>query len=157
MGQDWDKLVDELFFFSSLADTELEVPLSEGHHAKQWVCTVCTTHPRFPSEKALLQHERIAHGRQCEARRYVEGTDCPICGIRFATRLRCIAHLSDKRRTRCSSQLRLLDPLPDAEVVRLDSEAREARSAARRNGCTVPRAGAQAYRPDGRPVGRPKL
>ena len=157
MDHDWDMLVDELFFFSSLADKELEAPLSEDHHAKQWVCTFCPTHPRFPSEKAMLQHQRIAHGKQCEARRFVGGTECQICGIRFATRLRCIAHLSDKRRTKCSSKLYLLEPLPDAEIARLDAEAEEARSVARKSGCTVPRAGAQAFRSDGRPVGRPKL
>ena len=157
MGHEWDRLVDEFFFVSSLADPQLETLGCETHHAKPWCCDQCPSKPRFPTQKALQLHQRISHGLRCEARRFVAGQDCPVCGIRFATRLRCIAHLSDKRRIKCSSQLNRLSPLPDEVVAQLDEEARLARAEARKKGHTVPRAGGQARQANGRPVGRPKL
>ncbi len=62
---------------------------------------------------------------------------CPVCKTNFHTRLRVLAHLSDKRRTSCSSALvaGAHPRLASEEVLRLNQIA-EAWRNARRDGHT---------------------
>ena len=108
-------------------------------------CTVCAA--TFHTNKAARQHERAKHGFRATADRFV-GSDpvCPVCGKRFATRLRAVAHLSEARvrsktpKVTCRERV-LRGEFPPAEAAdlllarRLD---RVERSAARRRGHTVP-------------------
>ena len=70
-------------------------------------------------------------------RRYVASSVCPACGTDYHERLRCISHLSDKRQPKCAVWIRAhVEPLPDAEVARLDAIDRVLRRAAWRQGHT---------------------
>ena len=90
-------------------------------------------------------HQRMVHGHRCTVKHFV-GPDacCPICKTTFSTRLRCIAHLTDKRRRGnripCGELLASSDANPwvPAEVARLDAVDREVRRAAHRSGRTTP-------------------
>ena len=86
-------------------------------------------------------HHTMKHTLRCPARLYVdESAIRPICKTDFKQRLRCIAHLSDSRRTKCWDQLMQLapPPLPAQRVEELDLADREARKTAKRKGHTHP-------------------
>ena len=80
---------------------------------------------------------------------------CPACGIDYRQRLRCLAHLSDKRRGKCATWvLEHCAPLPPEQVEQLDREDKALRLAAQRDGHSHHLARLPALRPDGRPIGR---
>ena len=82
----------------------------------------------------------------------------PVCKTIFHTRLRLLAHLSDKRRTACQSAI--LDapdvyrPLSDERISELDALDRVTRSDARQRGHTHPVACRTAVTAEGKRIGR---
>ena len=55
------------------------------------VCLECGS--AYASRRALTAHAWQAHGLRCDAGAYVDGSTCPSCGWRFASRVRCIHHV----------------------------------------------------------------
>ena len=117
-------------------------------------CSRCVTDNEFVSRKALLAHATKKHGDRVEVRRFV-GADarCPVCLHQFSTRLRAIAHLSEKGlrgkalRTCHDAVTAGGYPQLDAETLSsLDAVDREVRKKARRAGVQTPWAGYYAGR-----------
>ena len=115
----------------------------------RYVCEVCASkgcHAAFPTSKALLAHARIKHGTRSFVRNFI-GSDnkCPVCQNVFSTRLRAIAHLSEKRkrgkRTISCHDLvleGLATPLNPTVVASHDNEDRKLRKTARLMGHAQP-------------------
>ena len=134
----WKELVSLVVVCESVCDRK-SLPHAE---ASDIVCVVCNQH--FKSERAASMHRRVVHGESCKAKCFApQSGQCPICGIRFSTRLRLIAHLTEKRfrsgKAPCGQELHKCKPLDPAEVARLDDLDRQARQQARRQGRTQPR------------------
>ena len=160
-GSLWGPLVDQIFFCESIAD--VAAAQGDAPALRPFTCNMCTDigappTPAFTTRKALHTHLRRCHNIRINARKYI-GADfaCPVCNTIFSTRLRAIAHLSDGRRTECSSQLAGLPELAPSEVVRLDAIDSELRREAFRDGHSRPLATSQARRCDGSAVGRVRL
>ena len=90
----------------------------------------------FPTEKALGAHARTKHGDRTPIKQYVDDTGvCPICKSFYRTRIRVIAHLSDRRRPMCrdlvlAGEVPLLDPNIAAQLEDRDRQLlRDARKA----------------------------
>ena len=65
------------------------------------VCDECTDAPAFATSKAFLQHRRIALGYNDPIVHHIDGSGiCPSCHTSFGSRLRCLAHVTDSRRTK---------------------------------------------------------
>ena len=99
----WSNVLDQLLFVESVLDRQAHtVPGAQAAgRGLNFQCTVC--HACFPSERALASHCRAKHGHRLAIKSYIDGSGtCPCCGTRFRSRLRCIAHLSDRRRPRCA-------------------------------------------------------
>ena len=151
-----------IFVIASVADTRSNSNSPSSSNVKTYICNTCTanvdgTRPAFATSRALESHQRSKHKVLCEFRNYVLADGkCPVCKTVFVSRIRCLAHLSDRRRTKCSSQLVKGDfcKLPDATVLQLDLQDREARRNAQRAGHSHPIAQTPATRPNGRVVGR---
>ena len=124
----WKSVVNSVHFFDSVCDP---TPRSASCHLfKQLCCQQCAA--AFASERALQSHIRRKHGIRCLQRLYIdENGQCPVCGTLFHTRLRCLAHLCDKRRTKCWDQLRgntdSFASLPVDRVIALDAADRTAK------------------------------
>ena len=113
---------------------------------------ICTT---FSSQRALAMHLRKTHGERNLVKQYIHSSICPACGKKFSTRLRCVAHATEKRargkrRTSCfellsSGLFPRVDPVTFAELERADTTAR--REAAR-IGQTQPRSTGVTSLPD---------
>ena len=124
--------------------------------ADSFRCPTCAA--AFGTGKALAQHRRIRHGERMQARRFV-GADCscPVCGIKFASRTRVLAHLAEKRSrgkhggVPCGSAITSgrWAPLPPALIDVLDSADRTERAAAWKRGWTQPHAEVHASRARG--------
>ena len=136
--REWSELVAACFSpDSSVAKSRSDPTVGEaaGH-----TCTQCGA--AFFSGKALAQHARIAHGTRSEWHRYIGKTArCLVCRLKFSTRLRAVAHLSDPRHNlRCRAAI--LDgqvrPLSKAYLSTLEEQARVERAAARAAGGTHP-------------------
>ena len=147
----------DYIFLESVCDDKLE-----GEVGDDLVCDICAHQstkqpPKFKCARALLTHKRVVHGIRNHMRLFADRDGvCPICKGQYMTRIRLVAHLSDKRRTKCHDQIveQSLPQLSPARVAELDEEDRVARRAAQRAGLShVPAAG-QARRADGRAVGR---
>ena len=124
--------------------------------SRPYICLDCNGANRvaaFPTEKALLAHQRRMHGKRNPFRYFVDARCvcvcmCPVCACSFSTRSRTIAHLSEKRnrsnrvRQSCGQILlgRYYRPLPDDVVEGLDKKDAEQRASARRRGHTQPQA-----------------
>ena len=100
-------MTTEGFFIESLCDHEPTLghpPGSSMPAIQQHQCEECAT--SFSTHKALQTHMRRKHGVRCLQRFFVDNEGlCPVCGILFHSRLRCLAHLCDSRRTMCWSQI----------------------------------------------------
>lgn len=99
----WSEVLDQLFFVESVLDRQAhkEPGAQVAGRRLNFECAVC--HACFPSERALASHCRAKHGHRLAIKSYIDGSGtCPCCGTRFQSRLRCIAHLSDRRRPRCA-------------------------------------------------------
>ena len=146
----WRELVYNISFYWSAADpTAADAPTSTREF-KCHECSLC-----FASRKAMLQHRRVLHDEKCEARLWIDSSaTCPVCKVKFGSRLRAIAHLTDPRRDKCSSQL-LHHPKLDPNLVEeLDAADTVARTAAKRQGRPTPLAPCSAILPTGGRVGR---
>eukprot|EP00973_Karenia_brevis_P040272 5562845-Karenia_brevis.AAC.1 len=140
---EWRQLVEQYMVFESVSDQKSKETKHEHDRALPgaWTCEICgPSSGYFKSEKALMSHQRVKHGRCCAAQRYIGREPvCPVCGMRFASRLRAIAHLSEKRmrgkiKKSCYSILisGVLDPIPTETLEKLDENDRLERLAARR-------------------------
>jgi len=133
----WAGYVKELFYVESIADDNLSSTAPAP--AATFVCAECNV--AFVSAKALASHRRRKHNVFSSVKRFIgEDAKCPVCESVFPSRLRAIAHLSDKRRQKCSARLGEFAPLCDSEVERLDEIDRGRRRQAYRDGLTQPKA-----------------
>ena len=157
----WERCVSSIYYTYSVCDkfASPEVSsLSNNIH----VCMQCAPDakgdfPAWPSIKALESHTRAKHKSRTVWREYV-GADgvCPACKSNFKSRLRCIAHLSDKRRTKCSALLLsgAYTKLSAETVSQLDLHDRESRKLAQRAGHSHVIASAPATNSSGVVIGR---
>jgi hypothetical protein len=108
----------------------------------------------FATQMALQAHQRKVHKVRTEVRCFIDGSkECPVCGACFASRLRVIAHASEKRcrgKTRMTCFQAIQDGavprLPDHLVLELDEQDKIIRRDARRAGRTTPIAEFRASR-----------
>ena len=124
--------------------------------AHEHCCEECGLN--FGTKKAMLTHMRRKHGVRCEQRFYIDADGkCQVCGTVFHSRLRCLAHLCDSRRTRCwdaiSSQPSSYRRLPVSTVAALDVQDRELKRLAWRSGHTHVIASKSAVTAAGRRIG----
>ena len=152
---EWALVLDRICFHESCLDRAALPGQSEplvgrglGHQ-----CPVCPA--RFPSERALAEHCRAKHGHRLAVKQHIEGSGvCPACGTNFRTRLRCIAHLSDKRRPTCTAWVLANVPaLPRDVLAKLDEHDRAAKREAWAQGRTHPLARGAAITRDGKRIG----
>ena len=117
-------------------------------------CAAAGMTARFKSLKALESHARLSHGRRSSVACFI-GADalCPACGVQFSTRLRAIAHATDKRSrgsrtTSCNALLTsgVFRPIEPGELSRLSGLDKEARRVAIKRGLTQPRSLGQPSR-----------
>ena len=128
----WRHIVADLFFVESICDSKQREQVGGSRHLG-FVCNKCDC--AFASQRALESHCRAKHGERLKIREYVDSCTCPCCGTDFRQRLRCIAHLSDRRRTKCSEWVIENCPkLPAKIITKLDETDRELRRAAQRLG-----------------------
>ena len=111
-----------------------------------FVCDLCNA--SFPDSKALASHKRAKHNVRTNARLYAYSDAlCRACGVKFCTRTRLIAHLTDSRRTK---RLRWVEsnvkPLDDETARQLDLLDRQVRQDALNNGYNQPRYSAPAMK-----------
>ena len=153
----WHQYVDSLFYCESIADKN-ENQASQTAVVKTFVCDECPEKPCFGTQKALDQHARKKHGKRNPMRFFADpsGT-CPICGTKFLQRFRLLAHLSDRRRTRCRDRILerpdLYPPIDANLVAGWDAEEAILRKRSLREGHTHPIASGHAKKADGKRVG----
>ena len=147
----WSNMIDSVFFTVSVCDRQKDASGSRAVH--QFVCPDCDC--AFASSRALESHARVKHLKRNIIREFVPSAVCPCCQTDFVQRVRCLAHLSDRRRPRCRDWvLRHCRRLSPATVVRLDQADRELRRAAQRSGRSHVIAKGAARNSSGRVVGR---
>ena len=148
-------------FFTKSCDDKYSTP-SGLRSVNTYICIICTvgidgTRPSFASQRALESHQRAKHKKLSDLRFYV-GADgkYPVCKTTFNSRIRCLAHLSDRRRTACSDQIKAgsFRKIAATRVAQLDIEDRTARREAQRAGHSHLIAQKPAIRRDGKAVGR---
>ena len=155
----WEEAVESIFFTDSVSD---HFSAQRPGEAKLYVCTMCPqrpdgTRPGWASERALMSHKRCKHKCLSEYRYFVrEDGRCPICNTVYNTRIRCLAHITDRRRSRCAQAIDAGGALriDEGTVLRLDEADRVQRREAQRQGHTHPIAQGPAIRRDGKVVGR---
>eukprot|EP00973_Karenia_brevis_P074454 10345847-Karenia_brevis.AAC.1 len=153
----WHEWCNGIYFIESVADRMR--PIGDLEEAiTTWPCRFCTGNNQifFPTEKARNMHERVCHGFRSSAQLYADSScTCRSCGTRFSTRLRLIAHLSDRRRTRCLDHCKNhTSPLPKHLADELGEQDRMYRTAARKAGRTQPLSTGRAVRANGTQIGR---
>ena len=152
----WSQTVQECTFIQSCFDDV--APSTTNMAAQTFCCLLCSApRPAFCSAKALGSHQRACHGVRNPMRAFADADgECPICRIRFQSRLRLLSHLSDTCRPQCRDKLLsgCVQPLPLTRIQELDALDKESRRLAMRQGHTHPLAVGSATRPDGRRVGR---
>ena len=117
-----------------------------------WSCDLCMS--VFASKQALSVHRARKHWQTCEARKYIDGTCCRVCGLECHTRHHIIDHIS------CKSPICLLnyrlrgEQVPPDVIEGLDAAEFARVKACKGNSRRQPRA---AFRPalPSRPVLRP--
>ena len=153
--QRWRRIVTTIFYYDSIVDNaavENSTPISS--HIVRYPCAQCDA--IFATEKVMLSHQRVKHGVRVLEKTYCDDSGvCPVCKTNFKTRLRCIRHLTDKRRQRCRMQLHVQClQLPPEEVKRLDDLDTVRKREAYREGHSHVMAAGVAKHPDGKQVGR---
>ena len=124
------------------------------HHALPHQCGMCTR--AFASARMLMTHQRSFHGTRNPLKKFI-GSDarCPVCLSVFSSRLRAIAHVTEKRRRgkggramTCHERLQsgLYPSLSPEELQRLDAADTLARRIARKSGRSQPRSSAPVVR-----------
>ena len=152
--QRFAKLVSECHFHDSIADRGRVRPESIQSCVQAFSCHQCDA--RFGTERALKSHCRAKHGDRLGIRNYLSSAVCPACQTDFRDRLRCLAHVSDRRRPRCRDYiLANCRPVADQELLaHLDAQDRLLRRLGRRDGRFHHIARDPARTADGRIVGR---
>ena len=144
---EWRVLVNTIVFYESRADVAPAVPLAGAPLQSSQVGFSCPDcHERFPNRRALTSHMRVKHKSRDIGVRHLVGADakCPVCKTTFSTRIRCIAHLSERRirrgRIPCRSRLPDLPPTEQQllDTAELDALDLEERRAARKRGHITP-------------------
>ena len=120
-----------------------------GEVAHPHICAECRA--SFNSARALGMHARISHGQRSFQTNYADSDGiCPICSKIFPTRLRLIAHLTERRprggRVPCGLQLDQARRLSNERVAMLDALDTKERSKARKAGKTQPSVGGRSKR-----------
>lgn len=147
----WSQIVGGLHFHESVCDARVSAA-AEGR-VLAFKCDDCDR--AFSSAKALAMHRRVKHNVRLRIRNYVGGSVCPCCRAEFHERLRCLARLSDKGRTKCADWvLTHCAELPQHVVAELDEADKQLRRAAWRSGHSHHLARLPAKRHDGRVIGR---
>ena len=153
-SSEWPRLVNQICFVDSVADVRTEMPMS----CKTFQCNMCPDDAPlfFPTHRALKCHQRKAHGCRSSVKKYADADGvCICCGTVFSSRLRLVAHLTDRRRPKCWEYVQLHGkPLSDYRCEELDAADRAAQTEARRQGHTQPMSSAPARTKDGRAIGR---
>ena len=121
-----------------------------GDKAHPHVCGLCNV--GFSSWRGFQQHDRKVHGARCSAKWYADSNGrCPVCFKIFPSRLRLVAHLTEKRsrggKVPCGPLLGNARRLPADRVAYLDSLDTLERAKARREGKTQPTVGGRKKRP----------
>ena len=152
----WSHAVTLVYFETSVLDrcNSGEISVCAG---TRFTCSICPLHPSFASTRALGSHMRAKHGSRCPARLYINADAvCPMCGTNFKQRIRAIAHLSDRRRTKCWDAIvaSQLTPLSEALVASLDQHDASARRAAHKLGSSHALSVGRAVRSNGVGIGR---
>ena len=128
---------------------------SSPHHMRVSYGHKCTHYQEVrPTRKSLAAHMRTKHTKCSDTARFIGMAPvCPVCCIRFSTRTRLLAHLSEtrsrgKRSATCGSVVRagLVRKVSDEIFSRATECDRVARSKARKRGCTQPLAAWPAKR-----------
>ena len=151
----WSRIVDKVFFMDSCLDRSSPVQLSDecASRALTWTCSTCNQ--RFASSRALESHQRAKHGQRLAIKQFIGSSVCPSCKTDYRTRLRCIAHLSDRRRPICAAWVQSNCKVVSAkEQIRLDEIDRVARRHAQQQGRSHAIASIPARTHTGRIVGR---
>ena len=151
MSDNWNHMVNSIHFHISITDRDLDSQQAKNVGAHQ--CIDCGDN--FASGRALGSHRRAKHGVRNDIRLFVSSAVCPACGINFQQRLRCIAHLSDKRRPKCTAWVRdNVKQISRALSLKLDEKDASLRLAAQRAGRTRHIASLPARTKNGNIVGR---
>ena len=146
-------MVSSLHYVESLLDPQ--APATGDTAVSRVVAFRCTDcHCMFASAKALASHARSKHGVRSPWRQYVRSSVCPCCGTDYTSRLRCLAHVGDRRRPKCYEWIRLhVKPMPCDQLAQLDEFDRLERLAAHSQGHSQPLAVLPARRKSGRVYG----
>ena len=121
-----------------------------GTPAHAHVCNLCTA--SFNSSRALSMHIRAKHHQRTPLRLYCDGSGtCPVCKVTFDSRLRVIAHLSEKRcrgksKVTCQAHLSRYPMISQELCDRLDDIDRTQRYHANKQGRAKPRVALPAKR-----------
>ena len=148
-------MVGNIFFVDSRLDRSAHLASSDVHtsHAVFFACAHCGA--RFPTSRAMESHMRAKHGQRLAIKQFIGSSKCPSCGTDFQSRLRCIAHLSDRRRTVCSEWVQKnCRPIGSSRLDKLDEVDRAARRKAQQQGLSHATASMPAKAATGRIVGR---
>ena len=152
----WSNAIGCMHFSQSVCDARVDRPAHVEALVLACKCDRCEA--AFPTQRALMSHMRAKHKVRARQRFYA-GADavCVACGTAFHTRLRLLAHLCDRRRTKCwqaiMNQPDKFPPLPGTEVEALDDLDREARRLAWKAGHTHPVAVGSAVTSGGKRIG----
>ena len=83
-------------------------------------CIACNA--VFASARALATHTMAAHKQRSNLRCYLDASAiCPICPVQFGSRIRCLAHVSERRKRGTSQALSCRERLELGEAPMLDS------------------------------------
>jgi len=159
----WDRLVSSIYYTSSCSDIVHDSTSSAStRDVHAHICMKCPedvngNRPSWSTSRALESHMRAKHKVLCEFRYYVDSSGrCPICHTDYKSRIRCLAHICDRRRPKCANEVKNGNArrLPENTVLKLDEADREQRRLAQRQGRSHPIARTPATTCTGRVVGR---
>ena len=121
-----------LSFVESLCDASVKDIAPAGIRLC-FACRKCDS--SFIVQRALESHCRAKHGERLTSREFIKSSICPSCGTDYRQRLRCLAHISDRRRPKCAEWvLANCKKLPAKVVAKLDPTDLELRKQAQRLG-----------------------
>ena len=154
---EWKTLVSQYKSFVSVCDRNHEHAATTANLHSEHICTECLhegSRITFASGKALQCHRRVKHGVRSCLKSFVDDSHtCPVCHTKFSSRLRVIAHLSEKRKrgrasTTCGSKLLTsnCERLPDSVVSSLNARDASEVRAAKRKGRVQPQVSFSAKR-----------
>ena len=150
-AHEWHAMLGTVFFLDSICDSQ--VAAAPDGPVRPFACPDCKR--AFATARALETHAWIKHLKRNIIRECVPSDVCPCCHTDFQQRIRCLAHLSDRRRPRCRLWvLQHLPRLPPDEIARLDLIDRALRRDAQRQGRSHHIAKGAARASSGRVVGR---